>query len=109
MTRSKQDTVVILVRDGDTDFSTAWSASDDGGPGQFAGPLRTAARAAAEAHVDVEVFPDEFWRAGDLSADGALAAIVHAAGSLTWYLDRGPTSLIIRLLGVTNTTTAEVA
>jgi len=108
MTRSPQDKVVILTMDGDTDFSTAWSASDDGGPGQFAGPLRTAARAAAEAHVDVEVFPDEFWTADDVTADGALAAIVHAVGGRTWYLDRGPTSLIIRLLGVSNTA-AEVA
>ena len=108
MTLARQDTVVILIQDGDTDFSTAWSASDDGGPGQFAGPLRSEARAAAEAGVDVEVFPDEFWRAGDLSADGALAAIVHAAGDRTWYLDRGPGSLVARLLGVSDTAT-EVA
>ena len=108
MTRSKQETVVILVRDGDTDFTTAWSSDDSGGPGQFAGPLRTIARAAAEAHVDVEVFPDEFWTADDVTADGALAAIVHAALDRTWYLDRGPGSLVARLLGVSNTAT-EVA
>ena len=108
MTRIRQDTLIIIIRDGDTDFTTAWSASDDGGAGQFAGPLRTAARAAAEAHVDVEVFPDEFWTADDVTADGALAAIVHAVGGRTWYLDRRPTSLIIRLLGVSNTA-AEVA
>lgn len=103
MTRSAKDTVVILIKDGDTDFTTAWSASDDGGPGQFAGPLRSVARAAAEAHVDVAVFPDEYWTAGDRTADGALAAIVHAAGSLAWFLDRAPTTLITRLLGVSGT------
>jgi hypothetical protein len=106
MTRSKQDTVVILIKDGDTDFTTAWSASDDGGPGQFAGPLRTIARAAAEAQVDVEVFPGELWRADDRTADGALASIVHAAGDRTWYLDRGPGSLVARLLGVSATEVA---
>ena len=99
---------MVLIRDGDTDFTTAWSASDAGGPGQFAGPLRTAARAAAEARADVEVFFDEFWTADDVTAEGALAAIVHAAGDRTWCLDRGPGSLVARLLGVPNTTT-EVA
>ena len=108
MTRIHQDTLVVLIKDGDTDFTTAWSSSDDGGPGQFAGPLRTAARAAAEAHNDVAVFPDDLWTADDVTPDGALAAIVHAAGDRTWCLDRGPGSLVARLLGVPNTTT-EVA
>lgn len=99
----KDNTVVILVSDGDTDLSTAWSAGDDGGPGCFAGPLRAAATAAAESHIEVEVFPDEFWTADDVTAPGALAAIVSAAGQNVWVLDRGPGSLVARLLGVTDT------
>jgi hypothetical protein len=99
----KQCTVVILVSDGDTDLSTAWSASDNGDSGCFAGPLRAIAAAAAESHVEVEVFPGELWTADDVSAAGALAAIVSAAGKNVWFLDRGPGPLVARLLGVTDT------
>ena len=100
MARSKQNTIVVQVT-GETggDLSTAWSAGEDGN-GQFSGPLRAIAAQAAAAHFTVEIFDGELWTADATSAAGAYAAIAHAAGDAEYGLDRGPGSLVARLLGV---------
>lgn len=99
MTRRQETIVVLVTWAPDKDLSTAWSASEVG-DGQFAGPLRAAAAQAASDHVSVEIFDGELWVADATTSAGAYAAIAHAAGTAQFSLDRGPGSLIARLLGV---------
>jgi hypothetical protein len=87
---------MLTVRTGEA--ITSWTSADRD-QGRFFGHRALEAQAAADSGEPVEVFPGELWPASEITAKGALSAIVAAGGSdPKWEIISAPGQIYFEVL-----------